>query len=145
MIISGLHGIELGEDGLPKDICSVTLEQRAEFAREVCGALDVKYTRTHELDTADALVQRIVECIHWHSLNQIPVSASHLNRLYGRVAPRFGVKVSGLLQGLVMSGRIANMNQYSRKLTYVSGPMWREYERLPEFEDIVNGWTANIK
>lgn len=143
-----MSDVLIGTDGVPADICSVNMIQRAAFSDAVTDTLFVKYSSVYDVKSLDALTQRIKECVHWHSLNATPLSAAYLNRLYGRVASKHGTSVTALLHSLTLSGTLRTLNRYSKRMAYVSAAVWNaEVESMPtdDFEQAVNWWTGNIK
>ena len=69
-------------------------------------ALNIRVRSVAGLNTETALRRRIAECLHWHTLQKVPVTNAFVNRVFGKTARRFGTETSLILNHFCRSGRI---------------------------------------
>ncbi len=146
-IKTGLAG--LNSQVIP-DALSLTFSQKLGLEQQVIDSISMMQTSVAGIDSAEQLRRRVAECVHWNTCCASPVSTAYLNRLFGRVAHRLGLNVSGIVQLFIQSGRFVPFGEGPRSAV-VATKVWNEVlEQWKGFDDntvyiFKSNWTDNIK
>jgi hypothetical protein len=142
---------------LTQDIRTMTfMDKTRQLDVNLIDALTLKHNRVAGINEVDTLKDRMHQCIHWSTLCATPLTARHLNRLYGRVASRLKVSVSDLLLDFIVNGLVVTFDSKDRtdqRVSYVCKVVWDEvdnyFKSMGELDgmpkDALERWQSNIK
>ena len=109
-------------------------------------AMSLRCEIVHRIDSHASLRAHLAECIRWWSLNNRPVTLQYLNRVYGRVAHRYGTSARLEVLRLLESGHVGVLER-GNKRGYVDSARWLEVTQAsPDaIGEIVQAWCSDMR
>lgn len=110
-----------------KSILDVTMQQAVsgEVSEATVNGLRMRALSAAGITTPEALMRRMHECIHAHSMRGIGCRMVTLNRQYSRVASKCGTTVNNLVADLLHTSKIIEMDAGGVSCVY-SKSVWDE-------------------
>ena len=81
---------------------------------------DIRFTliQTADINSLSMLKRRVMEFVHYSSMQSLPLRLMDLNRRYARIASHFGTSATALLNELIKVGYLIDLGQGSNVILY---------------------------